>query len=78
MAVFNIYKYAFLGRVRIVGVEQKKSKPMSLRIERSIAERLTDFCKRSGQSKTTAIERAIIAYIDNYDLIMEEINKFQK
>lgn len=51
---------------------------MSLRIERSIAERLTDFCKRSGQSKTTAIERAIIAYIDNYDLIMEEINKFQK
>ena len=48
---------------------------MSIRIEQNIAERLSDFCKKSGQSKTTAIERAIVAYINNYDTMMEQLDK---
>ena len=55
--------------------EKKKSQPMSIRIEKTIADRLSDFCVKSGQSKTTAIERAIVAYIDNYDRMMERINE---
>lgn len=55
--------------------EKKRSQPMSIRIEQNIAERLSDFCKKSGQSKTTAIERAIVAYINNYDTMMEQLDK---
>lgn len=55
--------------------EKKKCQPMSIRLEQNIAERLADFCNRSGQSKTTAIERAITAYIDDYDALMERAGK---
>ena len=58
--------------------QNKKSKPMSIRIEQSIAERLSIFCEKSGQSKTTAIERAIVAYINDYDTIMERIHKTEQ
>lgn len=51
---------------------------MSIRIEQSIAERLSIFCEKSGQSKTTAIERAIVAYINDYDTIMERIHKTEQ
>ena len=52
--------------------EKKKSQPMSLRIEQTIADRLSAFCEQSGQSKTTAIERAIVAYIDDYESMMKK------
>lgn len=62
----------------MVEQKKKKSQPMSIRIEKSIAERLSDFCEKSGQSKTTAIERALIAYIDNYDAMMERISEIKE
>ena len=55
--------------------EKKKSQPMSLRIEQTIADRLSAFCEQSGQSKTTAIERAIVAYIDDYESMMKRAAK---
>ncbi len=55
--------------------ERKRSQPMPIRIEQNIAERLSDFCKKPGQSKTTAIERAIVAYINNYDIMIEQFDK---
>ena len=55
--------------------EKKKSQPMSIRIHQTIADRLSDFCEKSGQSKTTAIERAIVAYIDSYDAMIERANR---
>ena len=58
--------------------EKKKSQPMSIRIEQSIANRLSEFCEKSGQSKTTAIERAIVAYIDDYEDMLERAGKTQK
>ncbi len=35
-------------------------------IENTIYERLVELCKDAGQSKTTAVERALTAYLDNY------------
>lgn len=40
-------------------------------MERTIYDRLTQFCDKSGQSKTIAIERALSHYIDDYDDMMK-------
>ena len=45
----------------------KDSKPFSIRMEKSVFERLEQYCNESGQSKTIAIERAIGMYIDDYE-----------
>lgn len=55
--------------------EKKKSQPMSLRIKQTIADRLSSFCEQSGQSKTTTIERAIVAYIDDYESMIKRAGK---
>lgn len=52
----------------------KDSHAVSIRLESELFDRLNDFCERSGQSKTGAIERALKAYIDNYDEDMKKLN----
>ena len=49
----------------------KDSQTITIRLESSLFERLSDFCDRSGQSKTGAVERALEMYIDDYDKKME-------
>lgn len=39
------------------------------------SDRLSAFCEQSGQSKTTTIERAIVAYIDDYESMMKQAGK---
>lgn len=46
---------------------KKESAPTSFRLDTAISERLTRFCEASGQSKTTAVERALAMYIDDYE-----------
>jgi len=43
--------------------EKKESKPFNIRMEKSIYDKLVEFCEVSGQSKTLAVERAILLYI---------------
>lgn len=50
---------------------KKDSSPVTIRMEQKVYERLNAFCERSGQPKTTAIERALTEYIDAYDKLME-------
>ena len=45
---------------------KKDNYPLSLRIEKNVYDRLTQYCEDSGQTKTLAIERALMAYIDEY------------
>lgn len=45
---------------------QKDNYPLSLRIEKNVYDRLTQYCEDSGQTKTLAIERALMVYIDEY------------
>lgn len=46
---------------------KKDNKAISVRLATDVYERLNDYCERSGQPKTVAIERAIIMLIDDYD-----------
>lgn len=45
---------------------KKDNVPVSLRLERSVFDRLNQFCEDSGQPKTVAMERALTMYIDDY------------
>ena len=49
--------------------------PVSIKMSTEILERLEDYCNRSGQTKTVAIERAITRYIDEYDAIMKPLEE---
>ncbi len=44
--------------------EKKESKPFNIRMEKSIYDKLVEFCEVSGQSKTLAVERAVLLYIN--------------
>ncbi len=39
---------------------KKDYRPMSLHMDTAIFDRLCTYCEESGQSKTTAIERALV------------------
>ena len=52
---------------------KKDSRPFSIRMEQEIYERLEEYCQKSGQSKTVAIERAVKFFIDDYDAKMKII-----
>ena len=58
--------------------KMKYSHPFSIRMEDSIYERLTKFCEESGQSKTTAVERAVMMYIDDYEEKQKKLSKDRK
>ena len=45
---------------------KKDSVPVSIRMEKAISDKLDSFCEISGQSKTTAIERALELYFASY------------
>lgn len=47
--------------------ERKKRKPFNIRLDPLIHEELHRMCEESGQSLTTAVERALTAYIKEYD-----------
>lgn len=49
-----------------MGRPKKNGKYLNICIELPIYERLEAFCEESGQPKTTAVERALLAYLDNY------------
>lgn len=53
----------------------KESKPFSLRMNVETLDRLNQYCEDSGQSKTTAVERAINAYIDDYYSKMQKLKE---
>ncbi|MBQ1733984.1 MAG: ribbon-helix-helix protein, CopG family [Lachnospiraceae bacterium] len=56
---------------------KKDNVPVSFRLAKEVNERLEQFCKDSGQSKTVAVERAIIMYIDDYEAKQKKLNEVQ-
>lgn len=40
---------------------------LNVRIETSVYDRLKKFSEEAGQSKTVAVERALMAYMDDYE-----------
>ncbi len=46
---------------------KKNGTYLNVCIETPIYERLVALCEDAGQTKTIAVERALIAYLDDYD-----------
>ena len=49
----------------------RDTQSITVRMDSALFDRLTDYCDRSGQTKTVAIERALGMFIDDYDKKME-------
>lgn len=47
--------------------QKKDSRPFSIRMDKTIYDKLEAFCEESGQPKTVAIERAVEAYVEDYN-----------
>ena len=45
---------------------KKENHPISIRMDKAIYDKLTEFCEVSGQPKTVAIERALLDYMKEY------------
>lgn len=58
---------------------KKDAKILNIKLATPISDRLESFCEESGQNKTVAVERALTAYMDDYDqkqmLLREIANK---
>ncbi len=46
--------------------EKKDNHPVTIRMEASIYEKLNDFCRETGLTKTAAIERAIDLSVSDF------------
>ena len=56
--------------------EKKDAKNFACKFDREIFEKLEEFCKLSGQSKTAVVERAVEKYIEeNLEMIKEVAKK---
>ena len=54
---------------------KKNGTYLNVCIESPIYERLAQFCEDAGQPKTVAVERALTAYLDDYDAKQELLLK---
>ena len=57
---------------------KKEQEPLNVRLDKSIAERLVEYCGEVGQTKTTAVERALTMLIDDYERKKDIINRNTK
>lgn len=60
-----------------MGRPKKDYKPFSVRMDADTFERLEEYCKVSGQSKTVAIERALNRFIDEYEERMRKLEEIK-
>lgn len=50
----------------------KETKMIALNLEKKTVERFSEYAAKVGQTKTTALERIINSYLDEYDKAEEE------
>ena len=55
--------------------EKKDAKNFACKFDRDIFEKLEEFCKLSGQSKTMVVERSVQKYLENN---LEKMRMFSK
>lgn len=58
--------------------QKKDGTYLNVRIETAIYERLEEFSEESGQSKTFAVERALMAYMDDYEEKQRLLKKLEE
>lgn len=54
---------------------KKNGTYLNVCIESTIYDRLVELCDDAGQTKTVAVERALLAYLDDYDEKREMLKK---
>ena len=47
---------------------------MTVRLDSELFDRLNEYCEKSGQSKTTAVERALAMFIEDYNEKMKKLS----
>lgn len=45
---------------------KKDAVPLNIRLDKTVADRLAEYCETTGQTKTTAIERLLSGALDEY------------
>ena len=58
-----------------MGRQKKDSKPINLNLDRQLVEQLEQYCEEVGQTKTTALERILRRFLEEY--YVKERNKRQ-
>lgn len=63
--------------------EKKMARPkkngtyLNVCIETPIYERIENFCKDAGHTKTVAVERALISYFDEYEEMKKKLKELE-
>ena len=57
---------------------KKNGTYLNVCIETPIYERLESFCSDAGQSKTIAVERALILYLDDYEEKQKKLRELEE
>ena len=57
---------------------QKNGTYLNVCIETHIYDRLVEFCNEAGQTKTIAVERALMAYMDDYEEKQAKLHEIEK
>ena len=57
---------------------KKEGTYLNVRIETSIYDRLEKFSEDAGQTKTVAVERALMAYMDDYEEKQRLLKKLEE
>lgn len=52
----------------------KDSKAMTVRLDSNLFDKLNEYCEKSGQTKTTAVERALVMFIEDYNEKMKKLS----
>jgi len=52
----------------------KDSKAITVRLDSKLFDKLNEYCEKSGQTKTTAVERALAMFIEDYNEKMKKLN----
>ena len=60
-----------------MGRPKKNGTYLNICIETPIYERLEALCEDAGQTKTVAVERALTAYLDDYDEKQKLLRKLE-
>lgn len=57
---------------------KKDNHAMTVRLATVVFNKLEEYCEKSGQTKTTAIERAILMYVHDYEEKQEQLKLLSK
>lgn len=64
-------------REKKIARPKKNGTYLNVCIETPIYERLENFCKDAGHTKTVAVERALISYFDEYEEMKKKLKELE-